>query len=211
MLRFRLSSWKRRSLLLPVEDPRVAELEAERAALQAQLVEAQKPVAPVEDPRVAELEAERAALQAQLAEAQKPVASVEDPRLNQLLADRETLQSELTARNSLIEELKVSRAKVESAHAGSSRRSHAKLERSATVRAELEELQTTPAPAPEPAGRWDSAESHLVFFQGPDGYELVERSGPPPSEGSSVDAQIVARVASAPIPGTALPCAYLVS
>ena len=68
-----------------------------------------------------------------------------------------------------------------------------------------------PEPAPAPAGRWDAAESHLVFFQGADGYELVERSGPPPSEGSSVGEQIVARVASAPIPGSALPCAYLVA
>jgi hypothetical protein len=50
-----------------------------------------------------------------------------------------------------------------------------------------------------------------VFFQGVNGYELHERSGPPPSEGSSVGAQIVARIASAPIPGSALPCAYLVS
>ena len=105
----------------------------------------------------------------------------------------------------------MSRAKVESAHAELEQALAREVERSATVRAELEELQSTPAPAPEPAGRWDSAESHLVFFQGPDGYELVERSGPPPSEGSSVDAQIVARVASAPIPGSALPCAYLVS
>ena len=223
------------------DDPRVAELEAERAALQAELAEAQKPapveedsrlpaleaerdalkgerdslkaelaeahkpVPPVEDPRVAELEAERAALQAELADAQKPAPPVDDPRLNQLLADRESLQAELGARDSLIEDLKASRAKVETARTELEQALAREVERSATVRAELA------APAPEPAGRWDAAESHLVFFQGPDGYELVERSGPPPSEGSSIDAQIVARVASAPIPGSALPCAYLVS
>ena len=62
-----------------------------------------------------------------------------------------------------------------------------------------------------PAGRWDAAESHLVFFQGKDGYELHERSGPPPIEGSKVGQQQVARVSSAPFPGSALPCAYLVA
>src|SRR5207302_3771387 len=85
-------------------------------------------------------------------------------------------------------------------------------ERATTLEAELAARDTTVAEAHAPAaGRWDAAESHLVFFQGVDGYELHERSGPPPSEGSNVGAQIVARIASAPIPGSALPCAYLVS
>ena len=219
----------------PVDDPRVAELEVERDALKAELAEAQKPVSPVDDPRVAELEAERDALQAELAEAQTPVPPVDDPRvaeleaqlaeaqnpappvtdprLHQLMADRESLQSELTARDTSIAELKASRAKVESARAELEQALAREVERGAAVRAELEERQAAPAPEPEPepAGRWDAAESHLVFFQGADGYELVERSGPPPSEGSSIGEQIVARIASAPIPGSALPCAYLVS
>ena len=32
--------------------------------------------------------------------------------------------------------------------------------------------------------RWATAEKHLLFFQGTDGYELVEREGPPPSPGT---------------------------
>ena len=196
-----------------VEDSRVPELEAERDALKgerdslkAELAVAQKPAPVVEDSRVAELEAERDALKVELAEAQKPVPPVSDPRLNQLMADRESLQAELTARDTSIAELKASRAELEQALAR-------EVERVAATRAELEELQAAPEPEPEtePAGRWDAAESHLVFFQGADGYELVERPGPPPSEGSSVGEQIVARIASAPIPGSALPCAYLVS
>ena len=101
----------------PVDDPRLAELEAERDALKAELAEAQKPVPPVDDPRLAELEAERDALKAELAEAQTPAPPVSDPRLNQLIADRESLQAELTARDTSIAELKASRAKVETARA----------------------------------------------------------------------------------------------
>jgi hypothetical protein len=154
--------------------------------------------APANDPRVGELEAERdalkaerEALKAELAEAQKPAEPVSDPRVAELEAERDVLKGEREA----------AARELESAH-----------QRASTLEAELaardaakEELPVTPA------GRWDTAESHLVFFQGVDGYELHERSGPPPSEGSSVGAQIVARIASAPIPGSALPCAYLVS
>jgi chromosome segregation ATPase len=195
----------------PVDDPRVAELEAERDALKTELAEAQKPAPPVDDPRLAELEAERDALKAELAEAQTPAPPVNDSRLNQLMADRESLQAELTARETSIADLKASRAKVETARAELEQALAREVERGATLRAELEQLQTAPAPAPTPAGRWGAAESHLVFFQGTDGYELVERSGPPPSEGSSVGDKTVARIASAPIPGSALPCAYLVA
>jgi hypothetical protein len=190
------------------DDPRLAELEAERDALKAELAEAHQPAPPVDDPRLAELEAERDALKAELAEAQKPAPPVSDPRLTQLVADRESMQAELTARDTSIADLKASRAKVEAGRAELEQALAREVERGAALRAEL---QAAPAPAPAPAGRWDAAESHLVFFQGPDGYELVERSGPPPSEGSSIGEQIVARIASAPIPGSALPCAYLVA
>jgi hypothetical protein len=71
--------------------------------------------------------------------------------------------------------------------------------------AELTDLRAAPG------GRWDAAESHLVFFQGAEGYELQERSGPPPSVGSAVGDRIVTRVTVAPFPGSALPCAYLLA
>jgi len=175
------------------DDSRVAELEAERDALKAERDG---------------FKAERDAFKVELAESRKPVPAENDPRLAQLLADRETTQAELAKRDESIEQLKGELANVESGRK--------ELERAlASVRAELEELQNAPAPepepTPEPAGRWDAAESHLVFFQGAEGYELVERSGPPPSEGSTVDSRLVARIASAPFPGSALPCAYLVA
>ena len=60
------------------------------------------------------------------------------------------------------------------------------------------------------------AQTHLLFYQGADGYQLVERNGSPPTEGSQVElpdlpAQVVARIACSPLPSHAGPCAYLVS
>ena len=205
-----------------VEDPRVAQLEAELAEarrpvetvedprvaqLEAELAEARRPVETVEDPRIAQLEAERDALRSQLAEAQTSVESVEDPRLEELAARCEGLQAQLAAGTAAFEELERKLAELE---AGRTDLEHAlarEVERGETARLELADRQAAPAPA----GRWDAAESHLVFFQGSDGYEMHERKGPPPAEGSQVGKQIVARIASAPIPGSKLPCAYLVA
>jgi hypothetical protein len=80
--------------------------------------------------------------------------------------------------------------------------------------AALEELRAqAAATATATDDRWAAAERHLLFFSGSEGYELVERAGPPPSAGDRVDVpggpQLVARVAASPTPGRALPCAYL--
>ena len=88
--------------------------------------------------------------------------------------------------------------------------SHELAERNAQldqVTAELEELRNAPS---IPVGPWADAQKHLLFFQGPDGYELVERDGPPPAEGASVEGHVVSRISRSPMPGSDLPCAYLV-
>jgi len=85
-----------------------------------------------------------------------------------------------------------------------------------SARAELAELAAARDKAPLCAeDRWASAQRHLVFFQGPKAYELLERDGPPPAPGSRVSlehgVQVVARVGASPTPGARIPCAYLVA
>jgi hypothetical protein len=96
--------------------------------------------------------------------------------------------------------------------AAESERCAAELEQSlAHAVAELAELRASESRAP-----WAGAAAHCVFFQGTQGYELIEREGPPPADGSRVvlpggSSQVVARVGASPFPGSVLPCAYLVS
>jgi hypothetical protein len=70
---------------------------------------------------------------------------------------------------------------------------------------ELEALRTPPATEPN---RWASAPMHYVLRRGTGAYDLVERDGPPPTVGDTVDGLRVARVAPAG-PGFDVPCAYL--
>jgi hypothetical protein len=59
----------------------------------------------------------------------------------------------------------------------------------------------------------ESSGPHLVFSGAADGYQLLERSGPPPAPGGTVEldgvSYLVVRVGAAPLPGTSLRCAYL--
>ena len=177
-----------------------AELEQRLAGLEDEVAERLKGAA-------VEFESARVGLEEQLTEARERVAS---------------LEADVAKRDASIEELQASVATVEAnlAAAEASESARAELEQQLTEAhervASLEaEVATREAEIAErsvtPAGRWDAAQSHLVFFQGKDGYELHERSGPPPLEGSKVGQQMVARISSAPFPGSALPCAYLVA
>jgi len=56
--------------------------------------------------------------------------------------------------------------------------------------------------------------SHLLFVSKPSGYELLERAGDPPSQGSDVELEegvryTVAKLGPSPLPDDARPCAYL--
>lgn len=62
--------------------------------------------------------------------------------------------------------------------------------------------------------------SHLLFVPGADGYRLLEQGGPPPAVGSTLELAeddgpssrlLVAKIGTAPLPGTRLACAYLVA
>jgi hypothetical protein len=58
--------------------------------------------------------------------------------------------------------------------------------------------------------------TYLVFVMKPTGYELAEREGDPPAQGSAVELEgeggsfRVAKIASSPLPGDDRRCAYLV-
>jgi chromosome segregation ATPase len=194
--------------------PGLAELEAERENMQAELS--------ARDASIEQLEASVATVDAGRAELERALAD-EVERGAALRAELATagasasVSGELEERLSGLEaeaaeRLQAAAADFESARDRLEQQLAEARERTASLETELAARDAERAEVPPvPAGRWDFAESHLVFFQGAQGYELVERSGPPPSEGSSVGTQIVARISSAPIPGSALPCAYLVA
>ena len=184
-----------------------AEFESSRVGLEQQLSEARE--------RVASLEADIATRDASIEELRASAATVEAELAS--AGDSESVRIELEQRlaaleGELAERLKAAAADFETVRVGLEQQLTEAHERVASLQAEAAaraaELEERAA---VPAGRWDSAESHLVFFQGKDGYELHERSGPPPIEGSKVGQQLVARISSAPFPGSALPCAYLVA
>jgi hypothetical protein len=71
-------------------------------------------------------------------------------------------------------------------------------------------------PAPEPDGNDRvAAEPHLLFISSPGGYSLVEREGPRPSIGHSVELPeqavsfVVTKLGSSPLPNDPRICAYL--
>jgi hypothetical protein len=180
-----------------------AEFESARIGLEQQLTEARD--------RVASLEADLASRDASIQELQASVSTVE--------ADLAAAGSSESARVELehqlarleadvAERLKAAAVDSEAVRGALEQQLTEAHERVASLEAEFATREEQSA---VPAGRWDSAESHLVFFQGKEGYELHERSGPPPLEGSKVGQQMVARISSAPFPGSALPCAYLVA
>jgi phage shock protein A len=206
-----------------------AEFEQRLAGLEDEVAERLKGAA-------AEFESSRVGLEQQLTEAREQVASLEadistrDASIEELQASAATVEAELSAAGAsesvraeleqqlagleaeLAERLKAAAADFEAVRVALEQQLTEAHERVASLQAEVATREAEVAErSVVPAGRWDSAESHLVFFQGKEGYELHERSGPPPIEGSKVGRQMVARISSAPFPGSALPCAYLVA
>jgi len=73
------------------------------------------------------------------------------------------------------------------------------------LRGEFTKLKLVETPAP--------ATAHLLFVPSPARYALVERDGPPPSEGSEVELDerlfVVSKVGPAPFPDEPRACAFL--
>jgi hypothetical protein len=196
---------------------RVAQLEAAVAELHAGAVAWEKAygelgqrLAQAESAR-AELEqalgrqSERAELEQQLQQASERLRGADSARaeLEERLARATESAAELAARVASAEQVRATALAAEQARARLEQQLTSLESELSQRNEELEELRAAAAAAP-----WASAEKHLVFFPGAEGYELVWRDGPPPSEGTRVGEHVVARIAAGALPGE-LPCAYL--
>jgi hypothetical protein len=152
-------------------------------------------------------ESARAELEQRLEQAAEQLRGAESVRaeLEERLVRATEGAAGLEATLASVEQLRASALASEQARAGLEQQLNSLAGELSRRNEELEELSAASAAA-DP---WASAEKHLVFFPGAEGYELVEREGPPPSAGTRVGEYVVARVAAGVLPGE-LPCAYLV-
>ncbi len=197
--------------------------DSERVALEEKLVEVTARAEALETEAAAARElgesasdGVRAELEAKLAQADEQLKAAEAVRadLEQRVSEAAERSGDLAKQSEEAEALRRSALASEQA-IGELERKVADATQALAVRnsqldqvtAELEELRNAPS---IPVGPWADAQKHLLFFQGPDGYELVERDGPPPAEGASVEGHVVSRISRSPMPGSDLPCAYLV-
>jgi hypothetical protein len=93
---------------------------------------------------------------------------------------------------------------------GENRRLQDEIER---LRAEFRQLKVVEAPEEPPKPEQPS--SHVVFVPTPERYLLVERQGPPPEPGDSLDLPqgsfVVGKIGRAPFPGERRACAFLLT
>ena len=159
-------------------------------------------------PRLAAAESELAALRPQLAAAESTFRAERDARAADIESSARKVanadaavartQAQLTAREAELRTLKSEAAE--------------RLRELDFLRARLNTLEAAPVePEPEPAPVDNGP--HILFVPRNGGYELVERDGPPPARGETVEADavyIVAKVGPSPRPGEQRTCVYLV-
>lgn len=71
-----------------------------------------------------------------------------------------------------------------------------------------------PPPGPEPAPAAPPVQAdHVLFVSAPDGYRLLQRDGPPPDRGATLElddgAFLVLRLGPSPLPGDRRRCAFV--
>ena len=196
---------------------RVSELELAAADAAAVRAEADAGVAALQE-RVVELQAALDAAYEQAGRSESDKSALDEARLavarqNSELARRiEELESSAAA----------SRAEADERSAASDRELAEAASRIAELEAERDDAIAASPSATEKspdAGGPDYSDStaHLLFVSGYGGYELLERQGPPPAPGSTVQVAleggsvtyVVTRVGASPLPGPRLACAYL--
>jgi DNA repair exonuclease SbcCD ATPase subunit len=195
----RVSAESSDSVRIELEE-RLAQVSERASALEAEVAAGEELRA-----TAAASESARAELEERLQQASEQLRSADAVRaeLEERLARAMEGASELEASIESAEQLRASVLASEQARAGLEQQLEAIQSELSTRNQELAELRATAA-----AGPWAFAQKHLVFFPGAEGYELVERDGPPPSAGTRIGEHVVARIAAGVLPGD-LPCAYL--
>lgn len=218
-----------------VPDGRVQELEAQLQALIAERTKLLQHVAEVRDfaQRAAEAEQAATARAGELEQAQQLAAArieglaAEVERLSQRADDggaeavaaaaAEKEDTLLTSLASLEGELGAARAEIAELERQLGERAEAFARLEQAHAAELQELRAAAEAAgvddPGPAADPEPDAAHFLFVPLPGGYAVVERPGPPPGSGTSLDVNgvsfTVSRVGQAPVPGRDLRCAFL--
>ena len=159
-------------------------------------------------PRLAAAETELAALRPQVAAAESTFRAERDARAADIessarkVANAEAAvarsQAQLTAREAELRTLK-----------GEAAQRARELD---FLRSRLSTLEAAPV-GPEPDAAPVETGPHILFVPRNGGYEIVERDGPPPARGETVEADavyIVAKVGPSPRPGEQRTCVYLV-
>jgi chromosome segregation ATPase len=186
----------------------IAEISTRTEALQVQLVAAAK-----SHGSLAASEKARADLEARLQQAVERLREAAEARI-----ELESRLEVMTARAASAEMAATQADQLRAAVAAAEHETAVLEQRLTTMRVELEQREAERVElevAVEP-DTWACADSHLVFFQGSEGYELAELDGPPPAEGTQIELpglplQTVARVGRSPFRGDSIPCAYLVA
>jgi len=162
--------------------------------------------APVPDPELARLQAKLEDLGGDLAAARSETRTIAS-ELETAKTRVAVLQSELEAVTERANQADQERAALDKSRADA-------IAQNADLAKRVAELEEAAAaePEPEPA-RFAGATSHLLFVAGAEGYTLVEREGPPPAPGSTLELDgtvyAVTKLAAGPLPGRRDACAYL--
>ena len=158
-------------------------------------------------PRLAAADAELEALRSQVATAQGAFQAERDARAADIESSARKVANADAAVVRLQAQLESREAELRALKAAAADHSR-ELD---LLRSRLAAIEATPAPpAPEPPDNGP----HVLFVPRNGGYELVERNGPAPARGATVEADgavyVVAKVGPSPRPGEQRTCVYLV-